>query len=155
MAPAPNGVATGLTLDLVFVDACKAAVGGSDRCWPIVQSWRNVCCGVWALRGFPRPCACTGGPISRSAWRMCMGWPVLNWGERRGAYGMGCTDRCAALRKPNGVVSSELLEGHEAAAGLSCPMVLAFGSVGAALCQLLGRRLRQEWLSRYGAVACL
>jgi hypothetical protein len=32
MAPGPDGVATGLTLDLVFVDACKAAVDGSDRC---------------------------------------------------------------------------------------------------------------------------
>lgn len=27
MASASDGVATGLTLDLVFVDACKAAVG--------------------------------------------------------------------------------------------------------------------------------
>jgi hypothetical protein len=47
MAPAPNGVATGLTLDLVFVDACKAAVGGSDHCWPTVQSWLSACCGVY------------------------------------------------------------------------------------------------------------
>ncbi len=44
MAPAPNGVATGLTLDLVFVDDSKAAVGGSARCWPTIQSWRNACC---------------------------------------------------------------------------------------------------------------
>jgi hypothetical protein len=82
MAPAPNGVATGLSLDLVFVDACKAAVGGSDHCWPTVQSWRNACCGVWALRGLLKPCACTGGPSLRSAWRMSMGWLVWNWGER-------------------------------------------------------------------------
>jgi hypothetical protein len=70
MAPALNGVATGLTLGLVFVDACKAAVGGSDRCWPIVQSWRSAYCRVWALRGFLKPCACTGGHSPRSAWRM-------------------------------------------------------------------------------------
>ncbi len=38
MAPASTGVATGLTLEIVFVDACKAAVGGSDRCWPTVQN---------------------------------------------------------------------------------------------------------------------
>jgi hypothetical protein len=73
MAPAPNGVATGLTLDLVCVDACKAAVGGSDRCWPTVQNWRNAYCGAWALRRFLKPCACTGGPSPRSAWRMFMG----------------------------------------------------------------------------------
>jgi hypothetical protein len=61
MAPASDGVATGLTLDLVCVDACKAAVGGSDRCWPTVQSWRNVCCGVCcsAIRGW----WCWMGPV--------------------------------------------------------------------------------------------
>jgi hypothetical protein len=85
MAPAPNGVATGLTLGLVCVDACKAAVDGSDRCWPTVQSWRNACCGAWALRRFPQPCACIGGPSPRSAWRMFMGWLVSNWGEGWGA----------------------------------------------------------------------
>ena len=116
MAPAPAGVATGLTLEIVFVDACKAAVGGSDRCWPTVQSWWNVCCGAWDLRQFPQPCACTGGPSPRSAWRMSMGWLVLNWGEGWVASGMGRTDRwCAGLRNPNGVVSSELLEGIAAA----------------------------------------
>ena len=54
MAPGPDGVTTGLTLDLVFVDACKAAAGGSDRCWPTVQSWRNACCGACcsAIRGW-------------------------------------------------------------------------------------------------------
>ena len=61
---------------------------------------------------------------------MFMGWPVLNWGKRWGASGMGRTDRCAALRKPNRVVSSELLEGHEAAAGLYCPTGLELGIVG-------------------------
>ena len=45
-----------------------------------------------------------------------MGWLVLNWGEGWVASGMGRTDRwCAGLRNPNGVVSSELLEGIAAA----------------------------------------
>jgi hypothetical protein len=86
MAPAPTGVATGLTLKIVFVDACKAAVGGSDRCWPTVQSWRSACSGVLALRRFSRTCACTGGPSPRSAWRRSMGWLVWNWGEGWGAH---------------------------------------------------------------------
>ena len=82
MAPATTGVATGLTLGLVFVDACKAAVGGSDHCWLIVQSWRNACCGAccsaikawccWMARCQPRCrilaeapglCAYLGNPV--------------------------------------------------------------------------------------------
>ena len=152
MALAPAGVATGLTLGLVFVDACKVAVGGSARCWPTVQSWRNACCGAWALRRFPRPCACIGGASPRSAWRMSMGWPVLNKGERLGTSGMGRTDRCAALRKPNGVVSSERLEGHAAVAGLHCPTSLELGIVGSALGQLLRTGLRQRWDPWFEAV---
>jgi hypothetical protein len=132
MAPAPNGVATGLTLDLVFVDACRAAVGGSDRCWPIVQSWRNACYGAWALRRFLKPCACTGGPSTRSAWRMSMGWPVWNWG----ASWMGRTDRCAVLRNPNGVVSSEHLEGIAAVVGISGYPSIGFGTVGSGRCSV-------------------
>jgi hypothetical protein len=130
MAPAPNGVATGLSLDLVFVDACKAAVGGSDHCWPTVQSWRNACCGVWALRGLLKPCACTGGPSPRSAWRMFMGWLVWSWGEGWGAFGMGRTGRWGALRKPNGVVSSDFLAGLADASGLHGPTGLELGSGG-------------------------
>jgi len=178
MVPASDGVATGLTLDLVFLDACKAAVGGSDRCWPTVQSWRNACCGAccsvirawccwmgpvptplpdpccsaWVWRRFPRPCACTGGPSPRSAWRMFMGWLVLNWGDRWGASGVGRADRCAALRNPNGVVSSDLLEGLAVVDG---PKGDEFGTVGSALGQGLRRRLRQRWVPRFGAVPWL
>jgi hypothetical protein len=43
---------------------------------------------------------------------------------------MGRIDRCAALRNSNGVVSSQHLEGHTAAAGLYCPTGLEFGIVG-------------------------
>ena len=86
-------------------------------CWmgpePILLT--GPCCGVWALRRFPRPCACSGGPSTRTAWRLSMGWPVLNWGERWGISGMARTDRCAALRNSNGVGSSVLLEGIAAA----------------------------------------
>ena len=32
MASASDGVATGLTFEIVFVDACKAAAGGSACC---------------------------------------------------------------------------------------------------------------------------
>jgi len=130
MAPALAGVARGLTLDLVFVDACKAAVGESDRCWPTVQSWRNVCCGAWALRRFLKPCACTGGPSPKSAWRMSRGWLVLNWGERWGRSGMGRTDRCAALCNANGVVSSDRPEGNVAPDCLYGPTGLEFGTTG-------------------------
>ena len=39
---------------------------------------------------------------------------------------MGRTGRCAVLRNPNGVGSSELLVDHGAAAGLICPTGLVF-----------------------------
>ena len=74
-----------------------------------------------------------------------MGWLVLNWGDRGGTSGIGHTDRwCAALRKPNSVVSSELLEGHAAAGGLYCPTGLELGIVGSALGQLLRTGLPQR-----------
>jgi len=59
---------------------------------------------------------------------------------------------CAALRNPIGVVSSELLEGIADADGFYGPTGLAFGTVGAALGQLLGSRLRQRREQRFGAV---
>lgn len=69
---------------------------------------------------------------------------------------MGRTDRwVAALRNANGVVSSEFLEGHAAAAGIYGHTGLAFGSVGSALAQLMRSRLCQGWVPRFGAVACL
>jgi hypothetical protein len=86
---------------------------------------------------------------------MCMGWLVLNWGERWGTSGMGRTDRCAALRKPNGVVSSDLLEGHAVDDGFYGPMGLEFGTVGSAIGQLLRTGLRQRWVPRFGAVSWL
>jgi hypothetical protein len=56
---------------------------------------------------------------------------------------MGCTDRWGdALRNPNGIFCSELLEGHAAVDGLSGPTWLVFGTKGAALGQLLRSRLR-------------
>jgi hypothetical protein len=73
---------------------------------------------------------------------MSMGWLVLNWGEGWVASGVGRTDRCAASRNANGVVSRELLEGIAAADGIYGPMGLEFGSVGSALVQLLRSRLR-------------
>ena len=134
MAPATTGVATGLTLGLVFVDACKAAVGGSDRCWPTVQSWRSAYCGAWALRRFLKPCACIGGPSPRSAWRMSMGWLVWNRGERWGTSGMGRSDRWGALCKADGVVSSDLLGGLAAVDGISGHSDIGFGIVGSGQC---------------------
>ena len=65
---------------------------------------------------------------------------------------MGRTDRCAALRKPNGVVSSQYLEGHAAAAGLYCPTGLELGIVGLALGQLVRSRFRSRWVFRFGAM---
>ena len=62
---------------------------------------------------------------------MCRGWLVLSWGERWGTSEMGLADRwCAALCNANGVVSSELLEGHAAAAGFFGPTGLEFGTTG-------------------------
>jgi hypothetical protein len=86
---------------------------------------------------------------------MSMGWLVLDWGERWGRSGMGRTDRCAALRKPNGEDSSEHLEGHATAAGLYCPTGLELGIVGSALGQLLRTGLRQRRDPRFGAVPLL
>ena len=69
---------------------------------------------------------------------------------------MGRSDRwCAALRKPNGLVSSDCLEGHAVVDGPHGPTGLECGAGGSALGQFLERRLRQEWVFRYGAVACL
>jgi hypothetical protein len=84
-----------------------------------------------------------------------MGWLVLNWGERWGTSGMGRTDWCAALRKPNVVVSSELLDSNAAAAGFYCPTGFELGIVGSALCQLVRTGLRQRRDPRFGAVPLL
>jgi|LakMenE18May11ns_1017448.scaffolds.fasta_scaffold9932615_2 hypothetical protein len=66
---------------------------------------------------------------------------------------MGHTDRwCAALGNSNRVVSSDRLEGHAAADGIYGHTGLAFETVGAALGQFLRSRLRQWWVSRFGAV---
>ncbi len=66
---------------------------------------------------------------------------------------MGRTDRwCAALRNANGVVSSDCLEGHAVVDGIYGPTGFAFGTVDAALGQLLGNRLRQRREQRFGAV---
>ena len=82
-----------------------------------------------------------------------MGWLVLNWVERWGTSGMGRSNRwCAALGNANGVVRSEHLEGHAAAAGLYCPKGLEHGIVGSALGQLLRTGLRQRRDPRFGAV---
>lgn len=61
----------------------------------------------------------------------------------------------AALRNANGVVSSDRLEGHEVVNCIYGPTGLAFGTVGAALGQLLGSRLRQRREQRFGAVPLL
>jgi hypothetical protein len=126
-------------------------------CWmgPEPTLLPDPCCGVWALRRFQQPCACTGGPSLRTAWRMFMGWLVWNWGERWGASGMGRTDRCDALRNPNGVVRSDLLVGIAAADGIYGNRALHSGTVGAALGQLLGSKLRQRREQRFGAVPLL
>jgi len=55
---------------------------------------------------------------------------------------MGRSDRWGALRNPNGVVSGDRLEGHAVVDVIYGPTSLAFGTVGAALGQFLGRRLR-------------
>ena len=104
MAPAPNGVATGLTLDLVFVDACKAAAGGWDRCWPTVQCWWNPCCGVccsanrgWLLLDGPGANPAAGSllrrlgfaPISETL-RMYLGTqPQVSLAD---VYGLACLE---------------------------------------------------------------
>ena len=56
-----------------------------------------------------------------------MGWLVLNWGKRWGTSGKGRADRSAALRNPNGVVSSDLLEGLAVVDG---PKGDEFGTTG-------------------------
>jgi hypothetical protein len=56
-----------------------------------------------------------------------MAWLGLNWGERWGTSGMGRIDRCAELRKLNGVDSSELLEGLALVVG---PTGDEFGTTG-------------------------
>jgi hypothetical protein len=71
-----------------------------------------------------------------------MGWLVWSWGEGWGTPGMGRTDRCAALRNSNGVGSSDRLEGHAVDDVIYGPTSLAFGTMGVALGQFLGRRLR-------------
>jgi hypothetical protein len=58
---------------------------------------------------------------------MSMGWFVWNWGERWGTSGLGRSDRWGALCYPNGVVISDFLEGHWAAAG---PTGDEFGTTG-------------------------
>jgi hypothetical protein len=68
---------------------------------------------------------------------------------------MGRTDRCAALPNSNGVVRSELLEGHGNAACLRGPTGLELGIVGSALGQLLRTGLRQRRDPRFGAVPLL
>lgn len=65
-----------------------------------------------------------------------MGWLVLNWGERWGASGMGRIDRCAALCNPNGVVSSDYLEGVAGDDGLHGHTGLEFGTVGSGRCSV-------------------
>jgi hypothetical protein len=88
-----------------------------------------------------------GAHSPRWAWRMCMGWPVLNWGEGWGTSGMGRSDRWGALRKPNGVVSSDFLAGLADASGLHGPTGLELRSAGfgVALCLLC---LRWHWSRR-------
>jgi hypothetical protein len=58
---------------------------------------------------------------------MFMGRLVWNWGERWGTSGMGRSDRWGALCYPNGVVISDFLVGHWAAAG---PTGDEFGTTG-------------------------
>ena len=58
---------------------------------------------------------------------MLMGWLVWSWGERWGAFGMGCTERWGGLCNPNGVVSSDYLEGLTVADG---PKGDEFGTTG-------------------------
>ena len=81
-----------------------------------------------------------------------MAWPVWNWGEGWGISGMCRTDRCAELPNPNGVVSSVHLEGIAAVDGISGYPSIGFGTVGAALGQLLRSRLRQKLIS--GSMRC-
>jgi hypothetical protein len=84
-----------------------------------------------------------------------MGWLVWNWGERWGAFEIGCNDRWGALCKPNGVVSSDLLDALAVADGFFGPTGFEFRTLGAALGQLLGSKLRQRREQRFGAVPFL